>query len=266
MNDDTDGAMGQAQLLGHLAGVAELAAWRYDGAAMIPERWGPNMATVTRSRVLTTYTEVTLHNVEYATYSKLRDEPANDRLRMIYLDGTLTIMSPHLIHDYDSRMFMIVVMAVARVCRIDFMPIGTTSLKKKGRAPLQGAGKESDEGFFLRENAARMRPKQELDLAIDPPPDLAIEIDNTVNSEAALAIYARIGVPEVWRFDVTEQTLWFGILENGDHYQGVERSLGFPRLTPELVTQALEACSEAKTFLDWLDWLDAWARNLPEAN
>jgi Uma2 family endonuclease len=222
------------------------------------------MATVTRSRE-STYAGETLHNVDWATYSKLRDDPANDRLRMNYLDGTLTLMSPQTAHDFNSRMFVMLVSLVARASRIRSMAIGTTTLKKEGRAPLQGAGKEPDEGFFLGENAVRMRLKKELDLTIDPPPDLAIEIDNTVSSEAALATYARIGVPEVWRFDVNDETVWFGVLD-GDHYRGVERSLGLPRLTPELVKEALEARSSALDDTEWLDWLDAWARNLPEAN
>ena len=220
------------------------------------------MATATTSRPIV-YQGATLHNVEWSTYCKLRDEEANNHVRMIYLDGELTIMSPHLVHDFDSRLFMMVVMAVARAHRIRFMAIGTTTLKKEGRGPIQGVGKEPDEGFFLGDAVAVMRGKTELDLSIDPPPSLAIEVDNTVNSKAAMATYARIGVPEVWRFDVNEQSLvifrW-----DLDRYEEVDRSVSLPRLTPELVMQALEARAGQFDDIDWLDWLDAWARNLPE--
>jgi Uma2 family endonuclease len=222
------------------------------------------MATVTTSRPNFS-AGGSFRDVDWATYRQLRDDPSNDHLRMTYLDGDLTIMSPHIAHDFNSRMFLFVVAAVARVCRIEFMPIGTTTLRKEGRGPIQGAGKEPDEGLFLGDNVARMIDKKELNLAIDPPPDLAIEIDNTISSEVSLAAYARIGVPEVWRFDVNDQTLWFGRL-NGDHYREADRSRGLPRLTPRLVLEALEARSDHPGWLDWLDWLDAWARNLPEAN
>ncbi len=222
------------------------------------------MATATTSRPIV-YTGATLHNVEWATYCKLRDEEANNHVRMIYLDGELTIVSPLIVHDFNSRLFMMVVMAVARAYRIRFMAIGTTTLKKEGRGPIQGVGKEPDEGFFLGEDVARMRGKTELDLRIDPPPTLAIEIDNTVNSNAAMATYARIGVPEVWRFDVNEQSLAF-FRWNVDHYDEIERSLSLPRLTPRLVMQALEERVGQLDDIDWLDWLDAWARNLPEPN
>ena len=206
----------------------------------------------------------TLRNVEWATYCKLRDDPANDHLRMTYLDGDLTIVSPlHVVHEIDSRGIQFVVMAVARAHRIRFLAVGTTTLRKEGRTELQGAGKEPDEGFYLGDNATMIRTKTILDLSIDPPPNLAIEVDNTGNSEAGLPTYARIGVPEVWRFDAIERTLWFGRLD-GDHYEASDRSLSLPRLTPTLVLQALEARMREPDDIDWLDWLDRWARALPE--
>ena len=210
--------------------------------------------------LMATATE-TLRNVDWATYCKLRDDPANDHLRMTYLDGDLTIVSPDLIHDIDSRGIMIEVMAVARAWCIRCMVVGTTTLRKEGQGPLQGAGKEPDEGFFLGDDVARIRGKTVLDLSIDPPPNLALEVDNTGDSEVALPTYARIGVPEVWRFDAVERTLWFGRLV-GDHYEEAGRSLGLPRLTPSLVIEALDARMRS---LDDTDWLDGWARTLPEA-
>jgi Uma2 family endonuclease len=224
------------------------------------------MATATAPATTrsTSYAGETLHNVDWATYCKLRDEPANDHLRMTYLDGVLTIVSPQLVHDFDSRAFLYVVTAVARAFRIRFLPVGTTTLRKEGRGPLQGAGKEPDEGFFLGDDVARIWGKTDQDLSIDPPPTLALEVDNTVNSEVALPTYARIGVPEVWRFDAVDRTLWFGRLV-GDHYEEVGRSLGLPRLTTILVMEALEARAQAEDYTDWLDWLDQWARALPEA-
>ncbi len=114
------------------------------------------------------------------------------------------------------------------------MAVGTTTLRKEGRGPLQGAGKEPDEGFFLGDDVARIRGKTILDLSIDPPPTLALEVDNTANSEAALPTYARIGVPEVWRFDADRAFPLVRAPRRG-HYDEIGRSLGLPRLTPTLV-------------------------------
>jgi Uma2 family endonuclease len=220
------------------------------------------MATVTASRTSAPAGE-TLHNVEWATYCKLRDDPANDHLRMTYLDGDLTIVSPQLVHDTDSRGLVFVVLAVARAYRVRFLAVGTTTLRKEGRTELHGAGKEPDEGFYLGDNATRIRTKTVLDLSIDPPPSLALEVENTTSSEAALPTYARIGVPEVWRFDAVERTLWFGRLVE-DHYEEVNRSLNLPWLTPTFVLEALDARMQELDDIDWFDWLDRWARTLPE--
>jgi Uma2 family endonuclease len=214
----------------------------------------------TRSTVLA---GETLHNVDWATYCKFRDDPANDHLRMTYLDGDFTIMSPQMVHEIDSRGLLYVVTAVARAYRIRFLPVGTTTLRKEGQAPVHGGGKEPDEGFYLGDDVARIQGKTDLDLAIDPPPNLALEVDNSNNSEAALPTYARIGVPEVWRFDAVDRTLWFGRLV-GDHYEEIGRSIGLPRLTPKLVIEALDARIQEPDYTDWLDWLDRWARTLPE--
>ncbi len=120
-------------------------------------------------------------------------------------------------------------------------------------------------GFYLGDNATRIRTKTVLDLSIDPPPNLALEVENTTSSEVSLPTYARIGVPEVWRFDAVDRTIWFGRLA-GDHYEEVGRSINLPRLTPTLALEALEARMQVADDTDWLDWLDQWARALPEAD
>jgi Uma2 family endonuclease len=45
-------------------------------------------------------------------------------------------------------------------------------------------------------HAAAMIGKRRLDLTIDPPPDLAIEVD--VTSKTGLDAYQGLGVPELW--------------------------------------------------------------------
>jgi Uma2 family endonuclease len=41
--------------------------------------------------------------------------------------------------------------------------------------------------------------KDRLDLTLDPPPDLAIEVD--VTSKTGLDAYQALGVPELWRLE-----------------------------------------------------------------
>lgn len=43
----------------------------------------------------------------------------------------------------------------------------------------------------------RVRHKSEIELSLDPPPDLAIEVEISRNMVDKLAVYAALGVPEV---------------------------------------------------------------------
>jgi hypothetical protein len=74
-----------------------------------------------------------------------------------------------------------------------------------------------------------VRGKRCIDLRVDPPPDLAIEIDITRSSLDRLSIYADLGLPEIWRLD--EQGVTFHILQPDGQYATSERSLAFPLLT-----------------------------------
>jgi Uma2 family endonuclease len=207
---------------------------------------------------------VTLRDVDWETYCQLRDEPANRRIRMDYLDGTLALMSPEYIHDRGAESLGLVVRGVTSGLGLEVKGMWTTTLRR-ATARRKGAGKEPDNAFYIGENERRMRKLKSLDLAVDPPRDIAIEADNTRDSKRALLIYARLGVPEVWRYDAPKHSLWFGRLA-GDHYESSDRSLALPRLTPTLVLQALDVFDEGeKDENAWFEWLKGWARDLPEA-
>jgi Uma2 family endonuclease len=204
-----------------------------------------------------------LRGITWKTYLRLRDNPRNYHTRMSYLDGTLILMSPQFIHDKYGWKLALMVSEVTEAHDIPILGTVTTTLRLKGPGPKKGTAKEPDFGFYFRENDLRMRNKDDIDLEIDPPPDLAIEVDNKADSSKALKLYARIGVPEVWRHKPRGKKLWFGRLVGGA-YESIDRSLNIPRLTPALVTQALEE-SDRMGELEWKRWLRDWARNLPEA-
>ena len=208
---------------------------------------------------------ITLRDVDWETYCQLRDEPANYHIRMAYLDGTLTLMSPEFIHDEGAESLGLLIRGVTSGLGLTVKGIRTTTLRR-GTARRKGGGKEPDNAFYLGENERLMRnarKKGKLDLDVDPPPDLAIEVDHKADSSRALKLYARIGVPELWRYKTKAKALWFGRLA-GDHYESIDRSLNLPRLTPSLVLQALDE-SDRISELEWKIWLRDWARELPES-
>jgi Uma2 family endonuclease len=203
-----------------------------------------------------------LRGVSWKSYLRMRNHPGNDHLRMSYLDGTLILMSPQYIHDRYGLRFAFLIAAVCEALAIPAQGTLSTTLQRKGPGPRKGTAKEPDMGFYFRENEPRMRNKDSIILEVDPPPDLAIEVDNKSDSSKALALYARIGVPEVWRFKTRTRKLWFGRLV-GDHYEAIEHSLNLPRLTPALVLVALDRMNEIGDIAA-NPWLREWARTLPE--
>jgi len=203
-----------------------------------------------------------LHDISWKTYCRLRDNEANYGIRMTYLDGTLILMSPQHLHDSKSRKLAMIVDMVTEALRIPSHGTATTTFRRKGQRPRKGSGKEPDHGFYFRDKEPLIRNKEDIDLDVDPPPDLAIEVDNKADSAKSLELYVRLGVPEVWRYRPRQKTLWFGRLV-GDHYESIDRSFNLPRLTPDLVVQALDQSGQMGE-IDWRPWLRAWAVELPE--
>ena len=83
---------------------------------------------------------------------------------------------------------------------------------------------EPDTCFYIR-NYRAVIGKNRLDLAIDPPPDLAIEID--ITSRTKFDNYLLLGVPELWRY--TRKGFQINLLES-DSYVESQTSPNFPNL------------------------------------
>ena len=132
---------------------------------------------------------------------------------------------------------------------------GSTTFKKRGQKKKRGWGKEADQSFYLA-NESRIRGKDEVDLEVDPPPDLWIEVDHRGRSRGRLPLYAALGVPEVWRFHARAKRIWFGRLEAGSYVE-IDQSLSLPMLTPQRVLEAL-SLGEGLSDSEWDPLLRAW--------
>ena len=203
-----------------------------------------------------------MRGLDWESYLRLRNHPGNAHLRMSYLDGTLILVSPQFIHDRDGRRIALALAEVCEALTIAAQCTASSTLQRKGKGPRKGTAKEPDFGFYFRENEPRMRNKDSILLEVDPPPDLAIEIDNKADSSKALELYARIGVPEVWRYQAKTKKLWFGRLVDGS-YGTTDRSLNLPMLNPDLILVALNKINEVGEIAA-KPWLREWARSLPD--
>lgn len=202
---------------------------------------------------------VVLHGVRYREYLALRAEPANGHLRMTYHNGTLEIMSPEATHERPSRRVGIVMSVLCEELDIEFEGLGSTTFRRGEKKLKKGHGKEPDECFYFA-NAAKIMGKGKIDLDIDPPPDLWVEVDHRSSSQGRLPVYAALGVPEVWRLWASSEHLWFGRLaKDGKSYEQVEQSVALPMLTPASVLEAL-ALGHGVLEKTWTKRLRAWVR------
>jgi Uma2 family endonuclease len=90
-----------------------------------------------------------LHGVPYSVYVLLNDEPANDKLRMTYFNGTLEIMSPEHQHEVGCRWLGLIVAILTSELDIPCQGARSTTFRRSGQDIKEGHGKEPDESFYL---------------------------------------------------------------------------------------------------------------------
>lgn len=160
---------------------------------------------------------VILQDISWQEFETILDELGDHRgSRLAYDNGLLEIMMPLPEHEDDKEIIGDLIKALLEELDVEFRSLGSTTFKKAATHGL-----EPDQCFYIQ-NEARIRGKKRIDLTIDPPPDLAIEVD--VTSRTHPSIYEVLQVPELWRFD--QGNLQINILQFGK-YQEVAESPNF---------------------------------------
>ena len=196
---------------------------------------------------------VVLHDVSWEAYERLMADHAEaSGPRFFYDRGTLEIMSPSAEHEEANRTLSLLVEVIAEEFGIEVRNLGSTTFKRADLA----RGFEPDSCFYIA-NLSKVKGKKEIDLAVDPPPDLVIEIDITRSSVDKMATFAVLEVPEVWRYD-GERAQFFSL--HGREYVEIAESATLSGLTSKAVEGFL-AESERMERLVWLRTLREWARS-----
>jgi Uma2 family endonuclease len=176
-----------------------------------------------------------LQAISWNLYEQILTEIGDDsRARLSYYRGNLEFMTPFSSHEIYNRQIDRAITTLAEELDLDYNLSGSMTIKR----PDLEAGKEPDSCYYIA-NELAVRGKRKLDFTQDPPPDLAIEIDITSSSLNQLALYATLGVGEVWRYNGLE--LVFYQLQSGK-YTIVDRSPTFPILSPDRVLEFLSDC------------------------
>jgi Uma2 family endonuclease len=152
-----------------------------------------------------------LKNISWSGFEAILAELGEARAsRVHYYRGILEIRMPLPEHEFNKEIIGDMVKILLEESDIDRECYGSTTFK---REDMQ-AGIEPDNCFYIQ-NYRSMIGKKRVDLAIDPPPDLAIEVDLT--STTGLAAYEALGVPELWRF--RDGVLQINRLEGGKYIE-----------------------------------------------
>lgn len=176
---------------------------------------------------------VVLHDVPWEIYQALRWEENNNHLKMTYDRGELEIMSPRRKHEKISELTAQMVCQWVLLHNIEIEVGGNTTFCRKDLR----RGLEPDHCYWIAHQAA-VRGKDDIDLAFDPPPDLALEVEVSHSIITKLSIYEALGVPEVWRW---RRGTWEVLrLSAARQYESQKQSLALPGFPLDLVAQLIE--------------------------
>lgn len=172
------------------------------------------------------------HGVSWNDYEELLravgDAPGQ---HISFDDGTLQIMTLSFKHEKYVRLIERIIDRLSARLRIKVLSYGSATMKKE----REQKGAEPDACFYVQ-SAELVGKKEEIDLNVDPPPDVVVEIDLHHESISKTPIYAALGVPEFWRYDGDSVTIYH--LREGQ-YVASEASESLPLLTGAVLTEFL---------------------------
>jgi len=175
--------------------------------------------------------------VDWESYQAMLRALGDFHLRHIYDQGYLLLMSPLQSHDWVKRLISRFLETMSFDLQIPIKSIGSTTITSTETE----RGFEADEAYYVT-SEPKVRGKLEFEPDVDPPPDLILEVDVSSSSIDQLALYAAMGVAEVWIHD--GETLQFLVRSRRGKYDPAERSRAFPFLAPSDFEKFLERHSE----------------------
>ena len=178
---------------------------------------------------------VVFNHLSWLSYQQiLQAIGENNRAHLFYDRGTLEITMPLEEHEFYRELIGLFIRILVVELGLKIKSMGSTTL---AREDLE-RGAEPDNAYYIQ-NQAKVLGKR-INLTEDPPPDLVVEVDITHTDINKLALYARLGVPELWRFNGQIWRIYR--LEKGGYQEG-EFSPTFP-LVPK--TKLYEFLATAK--------------------
>ena len=155
--------------------------------------------------------------------------------QLTYHLGTLEIMTPLEAHERASGLIGQFIEIVTEELNLTIKTMESTTLHRR---ELE-SGAEPDKGYYIT-NEPLIRGKL-VNLEVDPPPDLVVEVDIIHTDINKNALYAQLSIPEFWRYN--GQTLTIYQLQDDDYHE-VSCSPIFPSIPKEQLYLFLSACAQ----------------------
>jgi Uma2 family endonuclease len=179
---------------------------------------------------------VVLHGVPWESYLQILNAlPQTRNSRLTYDDGVLEITMPLEDHEFSGRLIECFIRTIVEVLGMQIKTMGSTTMNyaflKKGAEP--------DNAYYIQ-NQSLVKGRN-VDFAQDPPPDLVVEVDITHTDIQKNQFYARIGVPEFWRFNGKVWRIYQ--LQEGVYVE-VEKSPTFPQVPKDYLYSFLAQARE----------------------
>ena len=140
-----------------------------------------------------------------------------------------------------------VVRIFAKESQIAFRGVGSTTFRRRSIE----RGLEPDYCFYIH-NVKKILGKREIDLKVDLPPDLAIEVEVSRRLLDRVGIYEAVGVPELWRFDGKRLRIF--VLGADGHYVEQDDSVALPGFPATHVGRFIEKIWEQDEAA-WEKWV-----------
>jgi Uma2 family endonuclease len=180
------------------------------------------MATATPAKLQGAAQRFVIDDISWEGYETILKVLQDRPIRLTYDRGTLELMTPLSIHERYKILVGRAIDAMTEELNVRVVAVGSTTFHRQALE----RGLEPDQCYYFS-NADKVADWARVDLDVDPPPDLAVEIDVANDSSHRLGIYGALKIPELWRFD-GERLDVLQLQEDGA-YQVMPRSGIFPQ-------------------------------------
>jgi Uma2 family endonuclease len=198
---------------------------------------------------------VLFHGLNWQRYQQILQALGEHRsARLTYDEGTLEISMPLEDHEYANALIGLFIRILVVEMGLKIKTMGSTTLEREDL----DKGAEPDNAYYVKKQP--LVAGRNIDLSQDPPPDIVVEVDITHSDIDKFRLYAKMGVPEFWRFN--GQVLQIYQFQEGQ-YAEVEVGPTFPTVPKTRLYEFLEQArkDEVEAELALREWVRSQAFN-----